>query len=242
MYAILKRELRTNLGSLTGMVVSLLFLTITGLFLWIFPDSNILDSGYASLQPFFDLAPWTFLFLIPATTMRLFSEEKKNGTLEIILTKPIRDWELILGKYFSVMVLFSFALLPTVFYYLTIVRLGLPIGNIDHGAVLGSYLGLIFLGSCFSSIGLFCSSITSNQIIAFLVGGAGCFFFFTGFDSFSKLPFLSSLDQTIQTMGIRYHYDSISRGVLDTRDLLYFLSVSALFLYFTKLNMESRKW
>lgn len=242
MIAILKRELSTQFGTLSGMIVGLLFLIIMGLFLWVYPDSSLLDNGYASLQTFFDLAPWAFLFLIPASTMRLFSEEKRNGTLELILTKPIRDWELIFGKYFSILVLLIFALIPTLYYYLTLVRLGLPVGNIDHGAVLGSYLGLLLLGASFSSMGLLASSLSSNQIISFLLAGVLCFFMFSGFDSISKLPLLSRIDNTIVDLGIRAHYDSISRGVLDTRDLLYFVSLVGLFLYLTKLNLESRKW
>jgi len=242
MLAIFKREIFTNLGTLTGLVVSILFLTITGLFLWVFPESSLLEGGYASLQGFFDLAPWTFLFLIPATTMRLFSEEKRNGTLEILLTKPLRDWDLILGKYFSVLVLLLIALIPTLFYYYTLVELGFPRGNIDHGAVWGSYLGLFLLGCSFSSIGLFCSSLSSSQIIGFLSGAALCFLCFTGFDSISKIPLFSYWDSSLINLGIQAHYESISRGVLDTRDLLYFISISTLFLYFTKLILESRKW
>lgn len=242
MIAIFKREINTSYGTLSGMIGSLLFLLIVGLFLWVYPESSLLESGYITLQPFFDLAPWTFLFLIPATTMRLFAEEKRNGTLEIILTKPLGDWELIFGKYFSVILLLFFALIPTLFYYLTLINLGLPKGNIDHGAVLGSYLGLLLLGSSFSAIGLFCSSISSSQIIAFLVGGALCFFMYQGFDSIRRLPIWVGLDTQVMNLGIKAHYNSISRGVLDTRDLVYFLSVDSLFLFFTKLTLESRKW
>jgi len=242
MIAILKRELSTYFGTLAGMVVSILFLLIIGLFLWVYPESSLLENGYASLQNFFDLAPWAFLFLIPASTMRLFSEEKRNGTLELILTKPVRDWDLIGGKYLSILLLLVFTLIPTLYYYFTLVRLGLPVGNIDHGAVWGSYLGLVLLGASFSAMGVFSSSLSSNQIISFLLAGVICFFMFSGFDSISKLPILSSVDTLVTDLGIRAHYDSISRGVLDTRDLLYFLSLIGLFLYLTKLNLESRKW
>jgi len=242
MIAILKKELSTQFGSLSAMIIAILFLVIMGLFLWVYPDSSLLENGYASLQSFFDLAPWAFLFLIPAITMRLFSEEKKNGTLEIILTKPVRDWDLILGKFGSVKVILIFTLIPTLFYYLTLIRLGLPQGNIDHGAVWGSYLGLLMLGLSFASIGIFSSSLSSNPIIAFLLSGALSFFFYSGFESISKLPFLSFMDSTLIDFGIRSHYEGISRGVLDTRDLMYFLSLIGLFLYFTKLNLESRKW
>jgi ABC-2 type transport system permease protein len=242
MIAIFKRELSTHFGTLSGMIIALLFLIFMGLFLWVYPDSSLLENGYASLQTFFDIAPWAFLFLIPASTMRLFSEEKRNGTLELILTKPVRDWDLILGKYFSILILLILTLIPTLYYYLSLNRLGLPPGNIDHGAVWGSYLGLVLLGASFASIGLFSSSLTSNLIVSFLLAGVLCFFMYSGFDSISRLSFFSRIDNAVMDLGIRAHYDSISRGVLDTRDLLYFFSLSGLFLYLTKLNLESRKW
>ncbi len=242
MLAIFKREFAIQFGSLTAIITAILFLVIMGLLLWVYPDSSLLDSGYASLQPFFDLAPWTFLFLIPATTMRLFSEENRNGTLELILTKPLRDWDLVLGKYLSVILIVLLALIPTLYYYFSLWELGIPKGNIDQGAVIGSYIGLLLLSASFAAIGLFCSSLSSNQIIAFLVAVIFCFFIYSGFDSISKLPLFTSWDAFLINLGIRIHYESISRGVLDTRDLLYFISLSLLFLYLTKLNLERRKW
>jgi len=242
MFTVLKREISGGMSSLLGYVSICVFLIACSLVLWVYPESSILESGYASLQGFFDTVPWIFIFLVPAITMRLFADEKKSGTLELLFTRPISDWGIILGKYLAACIHILFALIPTLIYVLCIARLGNPPGNLDWGALFGSYLGLIFLGAVFSAIGLFCSSLTSNQVIAFLLAVLLCFFFFSGFDSLSKINSLLGIELFIVQLGINAHYLSVSRGVLDTRDLIYFVSISVFFLYLTKISLESRKW
>ena len=218
-----------------------LFLVGNGLFLWVFRGGyNILDSGFADLGPFFELAPWIFLFLIPAITMKSFSEEYKQGTLELLLTRPITKWQLVLGKYLGILALIFFALLPTLLYVLTIHELGMPEGNLDSGAIIGSYIGLILLASCYSAIGIFASSTTQNQIVAFILGVFLCFFFYFAFEAMADLNLLSIGAFGMDDLGINSHYESISRGVIDTRDLIYFLSFAFFFLSLTKLIIDKK--
>lgn len=207
------------------------FLLVLGLFLWVFPDSSILDYGYAGLDSLFSTAPYLFMFLIPAITMRSLAEERKEGTFELLFTRPLKDWEIVLGKYFACLLIVLFALLPTLIYYYSVSILGTPQGNIDTGAVIGSYIGLFLLGAAFAAIGLFASSITKNQIIAFTIAVFLCFFFYSGFDSLSQM--LSLQDLGLQSLGITQHYQSVSRGVLDTRDLIYFLLAASAFIWLT---------
>ena len=218
-----------------------LFLVGNGLFLWVFRGGyNILDSGFAELGPFFELAPWIFLLLIPAITMKSFSEEYKQGTLELLLTRPITKWQLVLGKYLGILALIFFALLPTLLYVLTIHELGMPEGNLDSGAIIGSYIGLILLASCYSAIGIFASSTTQNQIVAFILGVFLCFFFYFAFEAMADLNLLSIGAFGMDDLGINSHYESISRGVIDTRDLIYFLSFAFFFLSLTKLIIDKK--
>ena len=218
------------------------FLLVAGLFLWVFPESSILEYGYAGLDSLFYIAPYLFTFLIPAVTMRSLAEEKKEGTFELLATKPLTDWQIILGKYLASLLIVFIALMPTLIYYFTVYELGVEKGNVDTGAVIGSYIGLILLAGAFTSIGIFASSITRNQIVAFTIAVFLCFFAFSGFDSISQLLSLQSIDTYIMAMGINEHYLSISRGVLDTRDLVYFLSFIAVFLVITKTVLGGRKW
>jgi len=218
------------------------FLLVTGLFLWVFPDSSILDYGYAGLDSFFNIAPYLFIFLIPAITMRSLAEEKKDGTFELLATRPLSDWDIVLGKFFASLIIVVLTLLPTLIYYLSVYQLGITKGNIDTGAVIGSYIGLILLGSVFTSIGLFTSSLGKNQIIAFTVSVFICFFTFSGFDSISSIISLQGIASFLTGLGINQHYQSVSRGVLDTRDLIYFLSFTTLFLMLTKTILGGRKW
>lgn len=241
MLSIYKKEIRSFLSSLIAYVVIIVFLLIIGLFAWIFADGNILAQGRANLDILFFLAPWVFTFLISAITMRSFAEELKQGTYEILSTKPITDLQIILGKFFASVTLVIFALLPTFIYVYSVYQLGSPQGNLDMGAIMGSYLGLLFLGMSYVSIGLFASVITPNQIVAFILGLFLCFFFYVGFDQMSNLGVFGGLDSFIQSLGIQYHYDSISRGVVDTRDLIYFLSVVSVFLGLTSLILTSKK-
>ena len=231
MLTILKKEITAYLSSLVAYVTIGVFLVVLGLFLWVFPESSILDYGYAGLDSLFSTAPYLFMFLVPAITMRSLAEERREGTFEILLTRPLTDWQIVLGKYFASVLLVLFALLPTLVYYYSVYTLGNPVGNIDTGAVIGSYIGLFLLGACFAAIGLFASSITKNQVIAFTIAVFLCFFFYSGFDSLSQILSLQNL--TLEDLGIIQHYESVSRGVLDTRDLVYFLVLSATFIWLT---------
>ena len=242
MYSIFKKEIRSFLSSLIAYVVIIVFLLIVGLFTWVFADGNILAQGYSSLDTLFFMAPWIFIFLISAITMRSFSEEINQGTFEILSTKPITDFQIILGKYLAAVCLVAFSVLPTLLYFYSVYQLGLPKGNIDMGATWGSYIGLILLGGCYASIGIFSSAATSNQIVAFVLGMFLCFFFYVGFQQISNLSLFGSWDSFVQNLGIQYHYDSISRGVVDSRDLVYFGSLISFFLGLTYIVLDSRKW
>lgn len=218
------------------------FLLACALLLWFFPETSILDYGYAELNGFFTLVPFLFIFLIPAITMRSFAEERREGTYVLLATRPLSDLQIIIAKYLACIVLLLFALLPTLVYYYSIYQLGFPKGNIDSGAVIGSYLGLFLLGNAFASIGVFASSITKNQVVAFAVAVFLCFFAYSGFDSLSKLFEFQQLESILIGLGINEHYQSISRGVLDTRDLVYFFTFVLLFIGSTKLVIGGRKW
>jgi ABC-2 type transport system permease protein len=242
MLSIFKKELKSYLSSLIAYIVISVFLLAIGLFMWVYPDTNALDYGYASLETLFTMAPWVFIFLISAICMKSFSEEKKSRTMELLSTHPLRDWDIILGKYFAALFIVVVALVPTLFYFYSIYQLGSPVGNIDVGATWGSYLGLVLLGGCYAAIGLFSSSITENQIVAFLLSTFFCFFFYSAFIQISQFGFWGNSASIVEWIGISYHYDSISRGVIDTRDVIYFGSFSAIFLGFTKVLVSSRKW
>ena len=243
MLSIYRKELNAFFSSLVGYITIGVFLVLMGLIVWVFPDTNLLNYNYATLNQLFDIAPLVFLFLIPAVTMRSFAEEQQTGTLELLVTRPLTDWGIVGGKFLAALTLVVFALLPTLLYYYTVYQLAVPVGNIDGGAVAGSYIGLLFLAASFCAIGLFASTLTDNQIVGFLLGTFLCFFFYYGFDFLSRLPvFVGRSDDLIQMFGIDYHYTSISRGVLDTRDLVYFLSVVGLFLAGTVVSLERRKW
>lgn len=242
MYTIYKKEIRSFLSSLIAYVVMLVFLLATGLFTWVLPDYNVFDYGYANLDTLFNMAPWLFIFLISAITMRSLSEEKKNGTIEIISTKPISDLQIILGKYFAGLTLVIFTLLPTVVYYITIYQLGAPKGNLDSGAIMGSYLGLFFLSSCFVAVGMFASSVSENQIVAFVLSMFMCFLFYNLFDLIADFKLLGSWDSVVASLGINAHYQSISRGVVDSRDVLFFTGFDVVFIAATKTIFGSRKW
>jgi ABC-2 type transport system permease protein len=243
MFTLYKKEIAAFLNTLIAYVVILVFLLINGLFLWVFPtEYNLLDFGYANLNPFFMLAPLVFLFLIPAISMRLFSEEKKTGTIELLYTRPLSDWQIIFAKYFAALSLVVLALIPSIIYILSIYWLGFPKGNLDLGVVWGSYLGLLFLASAFVAIGLFSSALTDNQIIAFILAISLSAFAYLGFEIIYSLSLFGHFDLFIQSFGIQAHYTSIRRGVIDFRDLIYFTSLTALFLLFTNTLLSRRKW
>ncbi|MCX6243670.1 MAG: gliding motility-associated ABC transporter permease subunit GldF [Bacteroidetes bacterium] len=243
MLALFKKEIFGFLNSLIGYIVIIVFLLVIGLFLWVVPlQFNILDFGYANIDGLFILAPFVFLFLIPAITMRSFADERKSGTLELLMTQPLTDLQVILAKYFAGVALVAFSLLPTLVYFFSVYRLGLPPGNMDLGGMWGSYIGLLFLGATFVAIGIFASSISDNQIISFVIAVFLSAFFYIGFELFYTFILSGKIGLIIQSIGINAHYSSISRGVIDTRDLVYFISISVFFILLTKLSLESRKW
>lgn len=242
MIAIYLREINSFLSSLIAYLVIGVFLLLSGLFLWVFPQTSILNSGFSNMDSLFTIAPYVFLFLIPAITMRAFAEEKKSGTIEFLLTKPVTDYQIILAKYFANLTLVLFAIAPTLLYYYSVYQLGNPVGNIDSAGIAGSYIGLVFLGAVFTSIGLFASSLTQNQITAFILAVFFSFFIHEGFQSLSEVNVWGKASVFISRLGISYHYNSMSKGLIDSRDVLYFISVIILMLTGTKLILDSRKW
>lgn len=242
MIALLRKEISVFFSSLTGYIAIIVFLAAIGLFMWVFPGNfNVLEKGISSIDTLFIIAPWVFMFLIPAVTMRSFSDEWRNGTIELLLTKPLTDWQIISAKFFSGLFIVIFSLLPTLTYYWSIKKISIAPG-IDEGATWGAYFGLLFLASSFVSIGVFASAISKNQIVAFIIGVFLSFFFYVGFEQLSSFTRVPGLDSIIINLGINEHYVSMSRGVIDTRDLIYFLSLSLLFLLVTKLKLDSLKW
>lgn len=241
MITLLFKEINSFLSSLIGYIVIAVFLAAIGLVMWVFPG-NTLDAGYANIDQLFLIAPWVFSFLAPAITMRSFSEERRTGTLELLLTKPLSDWQIIISKFFAGFALILFTLIPTLLYYFTVHHLAIPVGNVDTGAMWGSYLGLLFLGGGFVAIGIFASALSENQIVAFILGVFISFLMYFGVEQASNVDFLGSLQGFIVDLGMFEHYLSISRGVIDTRDLIYFGTLIAFFLMLTKLKLESRKW
>ena len=238
MIAIAKKELQQFFSSLTAYIALIVFLIINALYLFLLKDSNIFNLGYATLEPFFSLAPWVFIFLIPAISMRSFSEEYKTGTFEILKTLPVSSWQIVVGKYIAILLIAVVALLPTILYPLTIQALSTQAG-IDTGGIVGSYIGLLFFSAVFAAIGVWCSSISSNSIVSFLFAAFMCLLLYFGFTAISKLPvFSGNADYFIDMLGIDLHYQSISRGVVDSRDIVYFLSLIFLFLFASRQNIQ----
>jgi ABC-2 type transport system permease protein len=239
MWSVCKKELRQFFSSLTGYIAIIVFLLVNGLMLFVF-ENNILDFGYATLDRFFELAPWVLLLLIPAITMRSLSDEFKTGTFELLQTRPLTRWQIVTGKYLGSLIVVLIALLPTIVYFFSIQQLSSNEG-IDAGATIGSYIGLFFLAAVFTAIGICSSSFTTNSVVAFIISLIGCALLYYGFDAISKLPALSNgPDYYVAMAGIDFHYQSISRGVIDTRDIIYFLSVIFLFLMITNRNLLKR--
>lgn len=239
MMALIFREINSFFGSLIGYLVIAVFLMINGLFLWLFDSPfNILNAGFAELSSFFLLAPWVMIFLISAVTMRSFSDEKRMGTLELLLTKPISIKEIVFGKYIGAIILILLALIPTLLYILTISELGNPPGNWDTGSTLGSYIGLFFLITAYTSIGIFASSLSENQIVAFIVAVFLCFFMYYGFEGLANYNLFGSYDFLISKLGMQAHFQSVSRGVLDSRDIVYFVSIAVFFLGLTVFKLQ----
>lgn len=240
MKALLLREIKSFFGSPIGYLVIAIFLLLNGLFLWVFDgDYNILNSGFADMSPFFKLSPWIFIFLIPAITMKSFSDEKKQGTLELLFTKPLSIWEIVNGKFLGAFTLSVLALLPTLIYVWMISYFGYPPGNIDMGSTMGSYFGLLFLVASYTAIGIFTSTLSDNQIVAFILSVFICFIFYFGFDGVADL--LKQSHSFIAQLGMDYHFKSMGRGVIDTRDVLYFISVTTTFLAFTVYKLKTTR-
>lgn len=240
MWAVCKKELGQYFSSLTAYIAITVFLLLNGLFLFVFPDTNVLDYGYATLDKFFELAPWILLLLVPAITMRSFADEFRSGTFEILRTRPISSWQVVIGKYFGSLVIVLCSLFPTVIYAYTVQQLSAQ-GGIDMGGTAGSYLGLIFLAAVFTSIGVCCSSFSSNAVVAFLISAFVCFLMYNAFNAISRIPtFEAGADYYIETIGIDFHYRSLSRGVIDSRDLIYFISLIITFLFITNRNLQKR--
>lgn len=242
MKALFRKELNSFFSSLVGYVVVIIFLLVNSIFLWMIPENNLLDYGYADLSLFFENAPYIFLLLIPAITMRSFAEEKSTGNIEPLMIRPITEVKIIFAKYFAALVLVVFALIPTILYYISLYNLATPVGNIDTGAVLGSYIGLILLASVYVAIGIFASALTGNQIVSLLIAMGISLWMLEGFGLIGGLDIFKNINLFLIELGITSHYTSISRGVVDTRDVIYFLSVNAFFLLFTKTILQKRKW
>ena len=243
MWTLYKKELAGFFSSIVGYLAIIVFLVLVGLMLWVFNSPfNILDDGYSAMDGFFYIAPFLYLFLIPAITMRMFAEEKRGGTMEFLLTKPIGDTGIVCSKFLAGLTLVFISLLPTLVVYFTVYALGDPVGNIDTGSVIGSYIGLLFLGGAFVGIGLLASAITNNQIVAFIVAIVLSVFMYIGFEGIYQMGILGKADLFVKSLGMRHHYESISRGVIDSRDLLYYLSVIAITIMATRMVLQSRKW
>jgi len=240
MIRVFAKEFNSYLNSLIAYLVISVFLTGIGLLLWVFPETSVLDYGFADMDTLFSMGPYVFIFLIPAITMKSFAEEKKLGTMELLLTKPLTDWGIVLGKFLAAFGLTLISLIPTLIYYFSIYRLGNPVGNIDTAGVIGSYIGLALLASVFCAIGICASSLTTNQIVSFILAAFFCFIFYNGFDSLSTLTTDSAL--LIKQLGILYHYEALSKGLIDSRDVIYFLSLTGVILLCAKIIIGSRQW
>lgn len=243
MWALFNKEIGGFFSSLTGYLVIVVFLLLNSLFMWIVPGQfNVIANGYATLDTLFAIAPWVFLFLVPAITMRMFSEEKRSGTLDLLYTRPVSELQIILAKFLASWALVFFSLIPTLIYFWSVARLGSPPGNLDMGGTWGSYIGLLFLGGIYAAIGIFASSLTGNQIVAFILAVFISFLMYLGFDFLSGIAESGSTAFLISRLGISYHYNSISRGVIDSRDMLYFAGVILLFIVGTRTVLQSSKW
>jgi ABC-2 type transport system permease protein len=243
MVTLFLKEIKEFFSSITGYLVVIVFLLVNSMFMWIFRGNfNVFDIGIANIDTLFIISPWVFLFLVPAITMNMFAGELRSGTMELLLTRPLTEFQIVISKYLAAVVLVLIALIPTLFYLFSINSLADPVGNVDFGAIFGSYIGLFFLAAIYSAIGIFASSFSKNAVISFLLSVLLCYVFYLGFENLAFLGFSGKVSDFIISLGINDHYRSMSRGVLDTRDVVYFLSVISIFVFLTKLRLESRKW
>lgn len=237
------KEIRSFLNSVTGYMVIVVYLLINSLMLWLFPGVfNITEGGYASIDSLFLISPWVFMFLIPAITMRMFADEKRAGTMELLLTRPLTDMQIVWSKFTAGFILVLFSIIPTLIYYISVYQLGVQVGNIDSAGTFGSYIGLLFLGGSYVSIGVFASSLTENQIVAFLISVLLCLVMYAGFDQLASLGIFGGAELFVLSLGMNEHYTSLSRGVIDSRDVIYFISLILIFALATRLVIQSRKW
>ncbi len=242
MISLFIKEIKSFFNSLTGYLVIIAFLLINSLFMWVFEGPlNIPDGGYASMDTLFTLAPWVFLMLIPAVTMRSFAEERRTGTIDLLLTRPLSGMQIVTAKYLAAVMMILLALLPTLVYYYSVVSLGNPVGNLDKGGTWGSYIGLIMLAAAYAAVGIFCSSLTDNLVVSFLLAAFLCLFLCYGFEQLGMLLTMGKAGKVLVYFGITEHYQSMSRGVIDTRDVVYFLALIMIFLICTKARLESFK-
>jgi len=242
MFSIYKKEIASFLNSFIAYMVMMVFVTFIGLFMWIFPESNVMDIGFSDMETLFSFGPMAYLLLIPAITMRTFAEEKKDGTIELLLTKPLTDWQIILGKYLASFSLVAVALVPTLVYYFSVFSLGNPVGNIDSAAVFSSYIGLLLLGGVFTAIGIVSSAMSSNQLLSFIISLIVCYFFYDGINRIASLDLWDGSFKFFNQFSLSYHYDALSKGLIDSGNLVYFVSVATLMLVITNLILGSRKW
>lgn len=242
MRQVLVKEFNSFLNSLIAYIVMAVFLTAMGLLMWVFPDTAVLEYGFADMGTLFSLAPYVFIFLIPAITMRSFAEENKTGTIELLYTKPLSDWDIILGKFFACFFLVLITVAPTLIYYFSLRALGNPPANIDTSGVIGSYIGLMLLSAIFCAIGLLASSFTNNQIVAFIAAAFLCFIIYAGFQSLAMVPLFASIALPLKQLGIEYHYITLSKGLIDSRDVIYFISTTAFVLFIAKTILSARTW
>ncbi|MDW3210062.1 MAG: gliding motility-associated ABC transporter permease subunit GldF [Reichenbachiella sp.] len=242
MLAVFVKEINSFLNSLIAYIVIGVFLTSIGLLMWVFPESSILEYGYADMSTLFNLGPYVFMFLIPAITMRFFSEEKRTGTEELLMTKPLTTLQIILGKYLAGFALVVLSVLPTLIYFYSVYTLGNPVGNLDISGTVGSYVGLVLLGGVFVAIGIFSSALTDNQVVAFVLAVFLCFVLYSGLSSLATIDVWGSASLLLQEMSLVFHYESLSRGLIDVADMVYFISVIALMVFFTQLKLDAKKW
>lgn len=242
MLAVFVKEINSFLNSLIAYIVIGVFLTSIGLLMWVFPESSILEYGYADMSTLFNLGPYVFMFLIPAITMRFFSEEKRTGTEELLMTKPLTTIQIILGKYFAGFTLVVLSVLPTLIYFYSVYTLGNPVGNLDISGTVGSYIGLVLLGGVFVAIGIFSSALTDNQVVAFVLAVFFCFVLYSGLSSLATIDVWGVASLVLQQVSLVFHYESLSRGLIDITDIVYFISVIALMVLFTQLKLDAKKW
>lgn len=241
MLNIYRKEINSFLSSLIAYIVISVFLVAMGLLVWVFPETNVMDYGYADMGTFFTMAPFVLMFLIPAITMKMLAEETKTGTIEILVVKPVTKLQVILGKYFAALTLVIVAIVPTLVYYYSLYQLATPLGNVDTAGITGSYIGLLLLASVFSALGILASAMTNNQVVAFIIATFLSFILFTGLNSLAGINVWSAISLPLSKMSLEYHYHAMSKGLLDSRDIIYLISVSALFLFFSKLILDYKK-